>query len=160
MKKLLIIFLFLTPFVSYASEISTETATTNTFSVTTDGTETITVWARLTCDDCSSNDTIRLVYNGNVVDSMTVDTDSAGDNAIPMLMYTATPPAQTANFTISTVGGFQTLSDVRYILMRNSPSSDSGSSAIDMTYEMVFYGFVLFFLTLYFIVWYFRGKNI
>jgi len=38
-----------------------------------------------------------------------------------------------------------------------TPPAGGGS---DSTYQSIFYGFILFFLTFYFIVWYFRGKAI
>jgi len=167
MYRFLLLFLFFPFFVS-ADTITFSTSTSNPFSITTNGTETISVWARVICDDCASNDTIRLLYDGVVVDSHQSDTDSSGDVESNTFFYVATPPAQTVNLSISTVTGVQTLESIRYTVMRVEPGSDGGgggettfpdSYTVDNPAFNVFAGMLVFLLFAWFAIWFFSKRK-
>ena len=129
------------------------------FTLTTVEGDTTYVVIRAICDElCSSTDQKELFWDGRLMDTNTVDTDSNGDNALLYYSFVTTEVNSGNVEIVPLTGPTPSLVDTLATVM--TITEDVGGASVDMTYEMVFYGFEVFFFMLFFIVWFFRGKTI
>ena len=99
-----------------SSPITIETTTGTTHSLTTTAGQKVIVWAKGTYTGNVDPQTVTLLYNAVIKDTVAVEPNNSSDNDAWALMYTETPGAATQNITVASSAG--SVADVVIIIMK------------------------------------------